>query len=875
MPRRWRALWRGAALDRELDAEVRFHVEMETQKYVAAGLAPDAARRRALKVFGPMEKYKEEVRDTRGVGRIEAVAHDVRYAIRTLRKNPGFALLAIVTLALGIGANTAIFSVLDAAYFSRYPLRAPERLVRVYGEDRERGATQLGFSYPRFVFFRDHQTMFEGFAAVSFNSFTLEGRGDAEQIPGAAITSDFLQTFGAEPVIGRFMRPDEENGGAVVVIGEDLWRTRFAARDDAIGQTMTLSGNLFTIIGVAPRLPAFWDADVWLPDPFVPPGLTRELMMRGVTFLAAVGRLKPGVSTEQAAEEMAVLASRYRNEFPANADSAWAASTVGLRDDIVGASRSSLLTLLAAVSLLLVVACANVANLLLVRFTGRRQEIGLRTALGASRARIVRQFLAESSLLSLLAALLGAVLAYYAMPTLLALAQNNLAFSADIAISVPVLAATAGLSLAAGLAMGAYPALQGSRADIVTALRDGGRTVAGAIGSHRVRRAIVAAQVAVSLVLLVGATLLVASFLKLRSQPTGMGASDLFVAGINLPPSRYPDVASRNALYARIATALNETPGVESAVLSQTVPLLGAFSRAPYASAEGVVPPLNERPLGLTQSVTPGYFATTRVPLLAGRDFTDADSADSPLVAIVSQSTARRLFPAHNNVLGRRIVMGSQSGGQVMQIIGVAADVRSQTLASAPDVQFYRPITQRPLTFMRLVVRTHGDAAAFETTARQIVARVDPVLPLTGATTLRQVLEQSVAQERLLFTLLGVFAGLAVILSTVGIYGVVAYFVGQRAVELGVRVALGARRREIVAMVMRQSLGPVAVGLVIGLASAIALSRFVQSLLYDVSALDPLMLAGAVIGLALVATLACALPARRASRISPIMALRG
>jgi predicted permease len=475
----------------------------------------------------------------------------------------------------------------------------------------------------------------------------------------------------------------------------------------------------------------------------------------------------------------------------------------------------------------------------------------------------------------MVAAALGAALAHYSMPALLALAENNLTFSSDISVSVPVLAATALLSLVVGLMMGAYPALQGSRTDIVNALRDGGRTIAGAIGSHRVRRAIVAAQVAVSLVLLTGASLLVASFVQLRSQPIGVGADDFFVAGINLPPARYADPAAQESLYTRVVETLRSTPGVTSAVLAQTIPLLGPFSRAPYANAEGAMPPLNERPLGLTQSVTPGYFETMMVDIVEGRDFTGADRADSPLVAIVSQSTARKLFPDLPSAIGRRIIMGSQGGGQIMEIVGVVSDVRSQTLASAPDVEFYRPVSQRPRTFMQLVVRTAGEPAAFEPTARQLMARIDPALPLTGVTTFRAVVDQSVAQERLLFTLLSVFAGLAVLLSTVGIYGVVAYFVGQRTIELGVRVALGADRREIIAMVLRQSLGPVMLGLVLGMAVTIVLAQFVQSLLFNVSALDPMTLIGAAGALCVIATLACAVPARRAARVSPMHALQG
>jgi putative ABC transport system permease protein len=367
----------------------------------------------------------------------------------------------------------------------------------------------------------------------------------------------------------------------------------------------------------------------------------------------------------------------------------------------------------------------------------------------------------------------------------------------------------------------------------------------------------------------------VTSFVRLRSQPTGFAAPDLFIGSINTPASRYPDPASQDRLYLRIAEAARRTPGVVNAAMAQTMPLLGPFTRAPYASAEGAMPPLNERPLGLTTSVTPGYFDTMQIPVLAGRDFTERDTADAPLVAVVSHSTARKLFPGEKNVLGRRIIMGSLGGGQVMQIVGVVGDVKTQTLASTPDVEFYRPVFQRPRTFMQLIARTGGDAAAFESAARQIVGGIDATLPLTRVTTLAAVLDQSLAQQRLLLTLLGVFAGLAIVLSTVGIYGVVASFVGQRTIEIGVRVALGADARGIVGMVLRQSLPPIAIGVGAGLAAAIALSRFIESLLFDVSALDPLMFSTAALGLAMVATLACAIPARRAARISPIVALRG
>jgi putative ABC transport system permease protein len=386
----------------------------------------------------------------------------------------------------------------------------------------------------------------------------------------------------------------------------------------------------------------------------------------------------------------------------------------------------------------------------------------------------------------------------------------------------------------------------------------------------------IAAQVAISLVLLVGASSLVTSFLKLRSQPPGFNPANLFVGGINLQASRYRDPDAQRRLYVELNDALRSAPGASAAVVTQAVPLIGPYTRAPYANASGGrIPPLNERPLGLTRSVMPGHFATLGIPFLAGRDFTERDTGDAPLVAIVSRATARRLFPDDEVVVGRRIIMGSLGGGQVMEIVGVVGDVRSQTLASLPPVEFYRPAAQRPLPFMRLVVRTRGDAAAFEPTARAILRRIDPQLPLVAVTTAQRVVDQSLAQERLLFMLLAVFAGLAMVLSAIGIYGVVAQYVGQRRVEIAVRIALGARGRTVLVMIVRQSLRPVVAGLASGMLAAGALSPFLQRLLFEVSALSPATMTGAAAGLLTVALAACVLPARRAARIEPTQALKG
>jgi putative ABC transport system permease protein len=872
--KRLRAWWRSERLDRELHAEVRFHLEMETEKYVRQGMTPAEARRTAFRNFGPMEKHKEETREARGLMWLDELLQDLRYSVRAFIKSPGFAAIAILTLALGIGANTAIFSVINAAFFAPYGVKEPERLVRLWGQDLKRNILQLGFSVPKYEIIRDQQTSFESLGAATPLAQTLLLNGtEPIQINGALATSSFLDAFGATPITGRFFRADEERGATVAVLGEEIWRTRFGANPAIVGQAITLDGVVYTVIGVSQRLPAFWDADVWTTNPFQFPGIAQDTIRRGFSFLQPVGRLKTGVTEEQARGELGVLAKRYESAYPANADAAWTLTAIALRDDIVGAARSSLLTLLAAVGLLLVVACANVANLLLVRFTGRRQEIGLRAALGASRGRIVRQFLVESLLLSGIAAALGAVFAYWTLPGLLVLAQNNLAFANDIRISLPVLVATAVLALGAGVVMGLYPAVQGSRSDIVSVLRDGGRTIAGALGSHRARRAIVMAQVAVSLVLLIGAGLLVTSFAKLRNQRTGFDSNNIFVAGVGLPPSRYPDVDTQARFWLRLNEALAAAPGATRATLVSTPPLNGGgFTRSPYALAEGAVAPLNERPLGLTISVTPGYFATMRIPLLAGRDFTERDTAAAPRVAIVSRSTARKLG-GEDAVLGRRIIMGAN--GEVMEVVGITEDTRTQALASVAEVEFYRPVMQRQRPFMQMMVKTAGDPAAFESTARQVLSNLDATLPMTAVTTHSTMVAQSLAQQRLLFVLLGVFALLAVVLSSVGIYGVVASFVGQRTPEIGVRMALGASRLQVIRIVLGQSIVPVGAGLLLGLVGAVALGRFVEGLLFEISPLDPLMLAGGVVSLALVAGAACAIPAGRAARIDPVSALRG
>lgn len=799
---------------------------------------------------------------------------DLRFGVRMLWKHPGFTVVAGLTLALGIGASTAIYSVLHAAFFAKYPVNEPERLLHVYGEDRTRNLAQLNMSVPKFQFVRDQQTVFSGFSAANYNGFTLLDRGEPVQVNGAFATANFLQTFGATPVLGRFFEESEEEGAPVAVLSETLWRERFGADPGVLGRAITLSDVSYTVVGVAPRLPAFWQAEVWVTRPFQYPGIAPELIQRGVVFLSPVGRLKPGVTAETAQRELALIAGRYRTDYADRVDSSWNLVTVPMRDDIVGTARSPILTLFAAVALVMLIACANVANLLLVRFAHRRHEIALRAALGASRLRITQQFLIESVLLSVLAGGLGLLLATWSLPLLIGLARSFITFSGDIRVSLPVLGATMGVALLTGLLIGAYPAFQASRWEPATVLREGGRSMTGGRGQHLMRSLLVAGQVAVTLLLLAGAALLTSSFLRLQNQPTGFRPDGTFVGSITLPPARYPDIEAQSRFYLRLAEEMRNTPGVTAASLIQGLPLSNNNSRAPYARADGEVPPVKERPLGHTRSVTPGYFATMEIPLLSGRDFNERDVSNAPQVVIISRSTARKLFP-DSDPLGRRILMGTNNNvGLEMEVVGVAGDVRSLTLAQVTEVEFYRPVMQRQSNFMQLVVRTPSEPAAFAGIAARVLRGIDAGLPLTAPTALSTVVGQSLGQQRLLFTLLGLFAGLALVLAAVGVYSVVAYTVTQRTGEIGVRMALGASPGDVLRLVVGQGMRPVLLGAVVGLAGCLALGRLLQQQLYEVSAFDPWLLSAACAGLVGVAVVACLLSARRAMRVDPLEALR-
>ena len=803
--------------------------------------------------------------------------NDLRFALRQLRKSPAFTFVAVLTLALGIGANTAIFSLIQDLFLRGLPFSEPDRLVRIYGESKERDLKQMPSSVPKFWHYRDGQTVFSSIAADWSNGFIMTGSGEPIQLLGGNVTANYFELLGIHPILGRNFLPEEESRGDVVMVTESFWRKHFNSDPTILSRSITLNGVPSTIIGVLPNLPISWfgrDSEIFANKPFEPPGLAKDLLMRGVSFMRVIGRLKPGVTIAQAQAAMPALFQSYKEQHPETADNTWSPYLVSAAEDVTGDLRPAFLTLLAAVSAVLLIACSNVANLLLVRFIGRRREIALRMALGAERRGIVRLFVFESTLLSIIAGVVGLCLAVWTVSVVPRLAGQNIPLESEVTLQWPVLVFTLGLSLITGLLMGLYPAWQSSRADLVDGLKEGGRGTSGSRGQHRFRRGLVTAQVGLSVVLLACAAMLVSSFVRLSRQEAGFRSERVWTGGIGLPPAQYPDPASRERFAQRLQTELQTAPGVEAVSITGAVPLSGNSSGAPYARADGNPVPVNQRPIGLIRSISPGYFRTLGIPLLSGRDFTEQDKVDSPFVVILSNSTAKKLFP-NENPIGHQMLFGTDNGnGLQAEIVGVVGDVRSQQLAKTNDVEFYRPWPQRSAPFLNILVRSAIKPEATAGIVRAALNKIDNGLPILRPNTLEAIVTRSLGQERLTMTLLGVFAGIALLLALVGIYGAVAYTVEQRTGEIGVRMALGAQTQDVLRLVVKQGMNPVLLGLVIGLAATFAVGRLLTTQLYQISPHNPLLLGATAIMLALAALLACLIPARRASRVDPIIALR-
>jgi len=802
---------------------------------------------------------------------------DIRFALRQLRKSPAFTFLSVLTLTLGIGANTAIFSLIHDLFLRGLPFQDSSRIVHIYGEAKERDLKQMPFSVPKFWHYRDGQTVFTSLAADWGNGYILTGLGQPVQVIGENVTANYFDLLGIRPILGRNFLQQEEMRDNVALVTENFWRRRLGSDPGVLGRSIALNGVATTIVGVLPNLPISWfdrDAEVFTVKPFETANVTKERLMLGVSFMRCIGRLKPGVTIAQAQSTMPALVQSYRNQHPETADCTWTSVLVSAPEDVTSDLRPAFVTLLVAVGAVLLIACSNVANLLLVRFSGRRREIALRMALGADRRNVVRLFVIESTTVSFIAGIIGLCLALWIVAIVPKIAGDNVPLESGISLQWPVLAFTLALSLLTGLAMGCYPAWQSSRSDLVEGLKDSNRAVSGSRGQHRFRRGLVSAQVALSMVLLAAAAMLVASFVRLSNQETGFRSDRVWVGGVGLPGERYPDPPSRERFAQRLLEELRVSPGVETATTVDGVPLSGNYGQTPYARTDRNPLPMNQRPLGLMRSISPGYFRTLRIPLLTGRDFNERDGVDGPLVVILSNSTAKKLFP-NEDPLGKQLLFGADNGnGVAAEVVGVVGDVRSRELAKTNDVEFYRPWPQRSFAFFNVMVRTSMNPEAAASIVRAALDKIDKEMPILQPNTLDAIVTQSLGQQRLTMGLLGAFAGVAFLLAVVGIYGAVAYTVEQRTAEIGVRMALGAQVQDVLRLVVRQGMNPVIIGVLVGLLAIFGTGRLLAAQLYQVSPHSPFLIGLTAVGLVGAALLACLIPARRAALIDPIQALR-
>jgi putative ABC transport system permease protein len=875
----------------EIVEELSQHLEDRHEQALRNGASEEEAYRAALQELTEsdllaqgLSRVERPVRlepvvpgTPRRFGMLGDLKHDLRYGVRMLWKNPGFTAVAVVALALGIGANSAIFSVVNTVLLQPLPYKEPERLVMVWEDDTKHGYPNDTPAAANYVDWREQNQVFEGMAAMADQSFNLTGSGEPERIDGKRVNANLFELLGAAPQHGRAFAAEEDRPGAnkVVILSHALWQRRFGSDAGLVGRTLTLNGEGHTVVGVMPADFQFPDrqADLWVPIAFT----QQEAANRGRHYLEVVARLKRGVTLEQARAEMSTIAARLQQQYPEqNTD--LGASVVPLHEHLVGDIRPALLVLLGAVGFVLLVACANVANLLLARAAGRQKEIALRTALGASRLRLVRQFLTESVLLAVLGGAVGLLLSVWGVTLLKSFIPENISQVKAIAVDARVLGFTILVTMLTGLVFGLAPAAQASRFNLNETLKEGGRDAAAARGGNRIRGLLVVAEVAVSLVLLVGAGLLINSFLRLRSVDPGFRTDNLLTMSVVLPQQKYPDQTRRAAFYADMIRRVEALPGVRSAAVTNWIPLVMQGDSIGI-SVEGVPDPApgqGKRPVVVTRVVSPHYFGTMGIRLLQGREFEDGrDRVDSPCVVAVSEAMARRFWP-EGSALGKRITPGSpQNADNWCEVVGVVNDVRQRELASESPPMMYFSYAQAGFFAPRyLVVSTEGDPLALAGTVRKTVWEVDRDQPVSNVSSMEGVLSESIARQRFSTLLLGIFAGVALVLAAVGIYGVMSYSMAQRTREIGIRMALGAQKRDVLKLAVGQGLKLVAIGVALGLAGALALTRLMSSLLFGISATDPATLVTISLVLVAVALLASYIPARRAAKVDPLIALR-
>ena len=798
---------------------------------------------------------------------------DARYGFRLLTRNAGFSLVAVFTLALGIGANTAVFSVINGILLHPLPYEDPNRLM--FLTEWSEQVPDMSFSVANFKDVREQSRAFESFVAFNGVDFIMTGEGEAEQVGGRRVSSGIFQTLRVRPILGRAFTPDDDKPGAdrVVLLGEGFWTRRFGRHPDVIGKQLNLNDESYTVIGVLTgKMHGSWRrTDLFTPLLRLEDQMGGPLNRGNHPGIYLIGRLKPGVTVEQGRAEIVGIAKGLAEKYP-NTNARQSMTVIPLHEAIIGDLRPALMVLLGAVAFVLLIACANVANLLLGRAATRQRELAVRAALGAGRGRMIRQLLTESVVLSLIGGGLGLLIAYWGVAGIVAWIPSSVPRMEEVAVDGTVLLFTAAVSLLTGLFFGLLPAWRATRASSHEILKAGGRTGTLGLGHRRLRSALAVAEISLALILLVGAGLMLRSFYCVLHADAGIRPEGVLVAQVSLPDAKYKDKDRIRRFTDQVLRNVQAVPGVQSA--GSTLPLLGGWQTS-FGIEGRPAPPPGQMPSTDITRVSPGYFRAMGVRLLKGRVFTNQDTEAAQRVCIIDETLARTYWP-DEDPLGRRIRLGppQDEHSVVMEVVGVVGHVKNYGVDQPSRVETYVPYGQDPIAGFHLVVRTALEPSGLTAAVRKAVRDVDPNVPIYATATLDAVVEESTAQRRLAVTLLGIFSGLALLLAAVGIYGVISYNVSQRTQEIGIRMALGAERRQILKMVLGQGTMMALTGVVIGLGVALGLTRLITALLFQVSATDPPTFSVVPVVLLLVALAAAYLPARRAARVEPMVALR-
>jgi len=883
-----RATVRRSRVESEMDAELRFHMEAYAEDLVRGGVPREAALRRARLEFGGIENTKEECREARGVHFAETLLQDVRYGVRTMRRAPGFTLTAVLALALGMGANTAIFSVVNAVLLRPLPYEKPDRLMQVWHTPPQKsfpGMPIFTVSPANFLDWRTQNHSFEGMAAYGFGRYTITGSGHPETLRVVAATHGLLAILHAQPLLGRgFLDGEYESGHEhEVLLSYGLWRSYFAGNPDIVGKNIQLNGQAFTVVGVMGAefdFPVSGDPDaraqMWKPMAWT----DHERAVRDNRNYGVIARLKDGVTLKQAQAELDAISNRLAQDYP-NDDKGWGAIAISMRDDLVSDVRPALLILQGAVALVLLIACANVANLMLARALSRRKEVAVRTALGATRRRLLQQALSETLLLAVAGGMLGLVFAHYGVILIVKFLAQRLPRSNEIALDGWVLAFTLGISLLTGFAFGLLPALRMAKADLHEALKQGlGRTAVDSGGS-RTRNVLVVSEVALSLMLLIGAGLLIRSLWVLQHVNPGFDPSRVVTMAVSVPPGKFAEPQQQIGYFGRVLERVRSLPGVQSAGLIDSLPLSGDGSHQPI-SVEGRPPaPMADLPEVDVRLISPGYMGAMHIPLLNGRDVDDSDVAGRPGAVLISESMAKSFWP-NEDAVGKHLTLYFFPDLPRV-VVGVVADVKMTAMnETQPAPTLYFPLAQlspvrgaawRSIP-MSLAVRTGSAPLSVLPAITGAIRETDGDVPLLNIRTMDDSVSASLSPERFAMLLLGAFAGLALLLAVVGIYSVMSYSVSRRTNEIGIRVALGASRGDVLLLVVRQAMLLALIGSAIGIAGGLSLSRLMASQLYGVGPTDPITFVAVAALLMLVSLAASYLPARRAMRVEPTAALR-